>query len=226
MILTISSKDRNPSYSSNNFTIPLPIPMRAKYISLLEVVLPNSIYNVDSSNQILPINDGTTNINILINPGAYTITNLVSQLQNQLNSSSSGFTFTYSSTTLQLTISRTTNFSLRFGSVSNNISYVLGFTSTDTNLSTTFTGTNVIALNSPMSIYIRINDFIDGYTSSGLPYTFRQTVTMNNPGVIIDEKINLWPFTICLPMCQNIQHVQIVLYKANGSPLNLNGSEP
>lgn len=227
MIFTISSKDRSGGLttSSSNFTVNLPLTIKAKKLSLLELDLPNSIYNVDSTNNILPINDGTTNINVVITPGAYSITNLVNQIQTQLNTSSTGFSVSYSSNTMQVTISRSSNFYLRFGSVSGNISYLIGFSNSNTTSNTSFTGTNVIILNSPMSIYLRLNDFINGYTTNGLQYSFRQTICVNPGNIIIDEKINLKPYTLELENERSFQTMNISLFKSDGTPLNLNGSD-
>ena len=227
MIFTISSKDRTGglSTSSTAFSVNLPITIKAKKLSLLELVLPNSIYNVDSSNNVLPFNDGTNNINVSITPGAYSINNLVTQIQTQLNTSSSGFSVSYNSNAMTVTISRSSNFYLRFGSVAGNISYLIGFSNTNTTSNTSFTGTNVIILNSPMSVYLRLNDYINGYTSNGLQYTFRQTISLNPGNIIVDEKINLKPYSIELENERSFQTLNVSLFKSDGTLLNLNNSD-
>jgi hypothetical protein len=87
-------------------------------------------FKIDGSNNLLVFNDGSDKT-ILITSGDYTASALASELQTKLNSSSSGFTVTYSTVSLKFTIARTTTFSILWSDPVCTIRQTLGFGSID-----------------------------------------------------------------------------------------------
>jgi hypothetical protein len=95
---------------------------RATYASMY------SYFNVESDNKKIYINDGS-DYTITLTEGLYTGTTLATELQTQLNASSSNWTVSYSTTTKKFTISNTGSVTLRFTQTTDQAWSMLGFTS-------------------------------------------------------------------------------------------------
>lgn len=91
--ITINSSDRVAASSVSNAEYQLHRPIEnAKKIKLLHFSLPNTIYNITSSNNQLTFDDGNVQT-LTIPPGAYNITELLNEIQTGLNGLST-ITFT------------------------------------------------------------------------------------------------------------------------------------
>ena len=91
------------------------------YLTLAEMTIPNSLYNINNSNNDINILMNNVSYNYTITPSNYTATTLVTQL----NSIMTGFTISYNSNNSKLTIS---NSNYNFTIFSNSSAFgVLGF---------------------------------------------------------------------------------------------------
>ena len=119
MLLIVNSADRNVNYYYNSPTqfqiIFSKILQNVKKVKLKNVILPNVIYNVTNNNNLFNFAANNNAFSYYIPPGFYTITNLLTTLQNGLNNIGSGqnpsfsFTLSFSYTTQTITITCTTD---------------------------------------------------------------------------------------------------------------------
>jgi hypothetical protein len=86
------------------------------------------LFNVESDNKKIYINDGSDKT-ITLTEGVYTGLNLATEVQTQLNASSSNWTVSYSISTRKFTISNTGSVTLRFTQTTDQAWSMLGFTS-------------------------------------------------------------------------------------------------
>ena len=70
------------------------------YLTLAEMTIPNSLYNINNSNNTISILMNNVTYNYTITPSNYTATTLVTQL----NSIMTGFTISYNSYNSKLTV--------------------------------------------------------------------------------------------------------------------------
>lgn len=87
---------------------------------------PAGNFTITSSNNSIYINDGS-NKTITLTSGNYTYSTLASHIQTQLNTSSTLWTCTYSSTTFKFTIAHTGSATLRFTQTTNAVWSTLGY---------------------------------------------------------------------------------------------------
>lgn len=233
MFLSINSKDRqSSSASSNDFTLRLPVDIiDVKCVELVSCVIANTVYKIRAGvNDKLDFNDGA-NKTITITPGAYSITSLCSTLLTQLNSSSTGFTAcSYNTTTLKMTITRSSNFSLLFSSgsnVSTSIRKELGFSATDLSGASTYTGQNVVQMFNPIGCYIQINEFgMPNRTSAGCGYTFHIPMEVSSDGIMSVQKNNIYKQKIDkIFISSSVSNLTIRLKLQDGSDFSLNNSD-
>ncbi len=122
MFINVSSQDQNTdlSLSSSNFVVLFPLTINnVNKIELISVTLPNTIYKIHSNNNnnnFIWTNTESTMFLLIIPNKAYNIYNLLSFIQNSMNSLDSGYNYlpTYSNSTFKVTISANSNFTLNF----------------------------------------------------------------------------------------------------------------
>lgn len=118
----------NLYYSSQNVAYPttnLQDPFRGK------VWRSNGAFQISNNNNQLLLNDGTDKV-LTLTGGTYSSpASFAAQLQTDLNSISSNFTVSYSTTSLKFTISRTTNFILKWSDPITTCTQTLGFNTVD-----------------------------------------------------------------------------------------------
>ncbi len=223
MLFTINSADRIISAnSSTNFTVNLPVTANVSKAELMEVQLPNTYYNVNSYNNVLSWNDGSLKT-ITVPPGAYNINQLVTEIQTLMNSVSSGYTVTYNQIQFTVTITGGAAFSLMMAVSS--IAHILGFSSVNITGASSYTGTNVIALNAPINLYIIVSNFgTSGWTSKGIGYTYKVSVTVTGGNLTYNEINSFYPQCITLPIPTGTKNFAITLVDFIGNPVNLNGA--
>lgn len=152
--ITLKSRDRISGYA-NSFKLKSIRPLHGKY-KILSVIFPNTIYNVNASNNKVLYN-GTL---LTLPVGFYDSTNLPSAIKKMLDDDPGPDTFTViiSSTTGKLTITSDTStvFSLEF---TNGLDKILGFDAMN-NLSGafTYTGQYIINYDINTSVGIHINE--------------------------------------------------------------------
>lgn len=185
--LLIDSRDRNQTDypNPNNYQIDL----NEEYKDILSVSLissnvPKSQYLINSSNNVLNFIDvNSTEFEVQIPIGNYTITELTNQITSSLNAAGSANTFSVSSNskTNKITISSASNFQLLFNGGTetynnstrtiykeNSIGKLIGFSMTDLSGSNSYTSQNQYDLNGPTYVLLHINELnnLDGIKNS------------------------------------------------------------
>jgi hypothetical protein len=115
--------------------------------------LPLTFFTINSSNNSLVINNGTTDATITIPVGDYTSTSICSTLETLLNAAPIAeiFTVTYSTVTYKVTIACSGTFKILSSSTCQSW---LGLGETDTSLVASYTCPNVLDLTGPKSVYV------------------------------------------------------------------------
>src|SRR5579883_1181187 len=119
--LTIRSIDRinNPGASSTNFQIQLKEGIPAvKSVELISFLCPNAIYKIRANiNNYFVWSRSSTNYYIVIPPASYSISSLITYIQQQMNAQdSNSYTLTFNQDSMTVTISGTSAFVLNWGS--------------------------------------------------------------------------------------------------------------
>ena len=203
MLYTFDSLQRQ-SGTSNNFDIQLNFAIDAvKSIELMHCSIPNTFYNINSTNNTFIINE-SGDVTVTLRNGNYIIADLVTEITNQLSALTVAttldetYTITYNSNTMHILISSTGSFSLSFG---NSFLYkVIGFDNeTYDDVSNAIESVNSVDLNVVKNFLINLNGYKQGQIATNLNhvYTFIIPVT-GSPGELIhynmsdfDQKINL-----------------------------------
>ena len=112
---------------------------------LVKATVPHTIYNVNDTNKMIVLNDGSDKT-INLSPGSYTFVQLGNHLQNSINShgSLSGFTVTGNSNNFKYTISHSSNFIIKWSSSGVGSHTLFGFSNSDTINSTIHTSENAV----------------------------------------------------------------------------------
>lgn len=127
------------------------------------LLLTNTFYNVDSTNNKIYFNENSSNKTATITPGYYTVSTITTAVKSALDTASGGYnTFTVSidSATKKMTFSASNNFSFVFTSELtpyNTAHDILGIGYRNTTAATSYTATNIVNLGDPMSVYINID---------------------------------------------------------------------
>lgn len=195
--LILSSKDRI-SGTKDNFIVSINPTYHIEKISIRKIIIPLSWYPINSFNNILNFNDGTERV-ITITPGVYSISTLITEIQNQMNASPSALVFTvsFNDITKKLTIAETggpTNFTLNLN-VNNSIHEIIGFDKTNQSGSASYTGQgspDVNQNNNVINVYSReINRYDRNLISSDKKGQFMKE---SNSQTIWGGLIDLEPF--------------------------------
>jgi hypothetical protein len=198
------------------------------YASVVHASIPYSFYNINSSNNCLCYtNNSSTIYRVYINPGNYTATTLLSQLQSILPSS---FTVTYSNTQNTFTFTNANTFTFIYNSLIgfSTCLALLGFTltsQTSTVSGTTYTLTSNTLVNLASVRCICVNTSI--HTGSIFTYS------PNNQNILCSIPVSTAPFSIItfdnpnhykVDLSTNIfNSIVIKLTDQAGNILNLNG---
>ena len=119
-----------------------------KAISVIDLQFFNIQYTIDSRNQKLYFNDGSARTATLTK-GRYDGTTLATEVASAMNVVSSGYSCTFSDTTLKMTISNASAFTLTLSNTTSAIWNVLGFdTGTNSSSATSHTSDNLVKLSS------------------------------------------------------------------------------
>ena len=227
----INSADRVAgSASSTDFKVRVnPCISHVNKVELLELTVPNSIYNVKSTNNVIyfkePLSGG--NDTATITPGAYTTTTITAAIAAAMNASTNN-AYTYSvafdSTTYKLTITSTGAFQLQFATfTTNSAGSLLGFT-TDTTAGLSQVANQAIALFNPRNYYIDFKDFNSNVRSTNsVEYgTFIINSTVNSGGIESWSLLSRYPQSISLSN-QTINTLSIAIKDVNNTVVDLNG---
>jgi hypothetical protein len=133
-------------------------PLEGNY-QLISLSLTNNIFNINSTNNKIYINENSVDLISTLTEGYYTISNFLTHLSTQLNASCSGtITITLNENTNKITITNSTyNFYLTFGTnTTNSARILLGFNATDGTNAISQTSNNPIDLNTNKYIFMKI----------------------------------------------------------------------
>jgi hypothetical protein len=163
MKVLIDSKFRETgTIDEYKFLLPHPI-KKVREIRLLQSVLPNSIYQIDTgyNSFSFTISSGTPETKtITLSSGNYTGSQLAAQITTQLNATMSiaDFTVTYNNKTNKLTTTKGTGTWSYEPTLNKEIREILGISSTGSGeQSTNWEHTNMIDLSFPRHIFIDVN---------------------------------------------------------------------
>jgi hypothetical protein len=233
--LLVNSADRtSSSSSSSDFQINLkPAIFGIKSIKLISAQLPTTFYNIRTGvNDRVCFNRSSTNYSAQIAAGNYTIAGLLSSIQTAMNAlDANSYVCSYSSTTLKVTISGTSSFSLNWSSnpsASAGMYYELGWTAADTSSATSQTAPNVFDLSNPKYLYLWIPELParDRIISTNATDKASFIIPISVNGGTIDAYTEASNFVQIKD--QNgfiLQSFTVQLYERNNRQITLNGIE-
>ena len=196
-----------------------------KDISIENVIIPCSFYNVNNSNNTFALT-GTTGENVVLTNGNYTNATFITQLQTKLNASSLGVTFlpTISATTNKMSIVASSgDFSLT-SDTSGNAKYLgLNESITKRSTSSTWISNNVIDLSG--------TNYIDIMTDLSLASS---NISNNGSGLLARCWVNADPFNKIFYNTSAFNYIKLLTARLNtihitllddhGNQMDLNGN--
>jgi len=132
----LASSDATITYSSEHATY---LAANASNVIRSKIWQPTGYFEITATNNIIRINDGGGAASAAVTVGTYTAASLATEMQTQLNTTSSGWTVAYNTTTLKFELSNTGSVDLLLSFTTNTIWDVIGFTSSVDQTSTSFT---------------------------------------------------------------------------------------
>ena len=228
VLLTLNSKDRI-SGSSSDFLVKINNPPKnISQVCLREVILPNSIYNINSSNNMLYFEVGSTGVaNLSIPPGFYNTLSLVTKLNERFTAIGVATTVTYDSTNNKYTFTHPSIFNLYFG-YNNTLVDILGFNTINYNnsLNGSITSPRVGNLNSVYSLYIIVKELgTPNLNSKNLHYTFKLSLNANTNTILYQQSKIFYDQRIQLTnvLNSNLGDYNVKLVYDDGNAVDLNG---
>lgn len=217
--VVINSKDR-VSGDSASFEVQFAQSLvKVKSLKLLSGSIPNSIYNINSTNNILYINGNPIAIPI----GSYNTSNLPSTIETALNAAGLGIIFivTFSDITLKLTISGTIAFTI--GSGINSINDIIGFSPSGPLVS--ITGTNIVNLSGNQYYYLIIDICNNNIKASNFKDYGAYIIPSNvSSGGISQFRINT-DYPILETTTSNINRMSITIKSYDNQYVDFNGAD-
>jgi hypothetical protein len=165
--ILINSADRNTGTSSNFSYQLLYAITNPTTIALETIQMFHTQYTIDARNNKLYWTDGASVAHTsTLTSGTYTASALASHIETVINTddtNSDTYTVSFSTITGKITIACGSNFSLTFGTNTNNsVAYVIGFANTNKTGASTYTGENIVNLNT--KYYTVHCNFVDNCT--------------------------------------------------------------
>jgi len=237
--LYIYSKNRlSGSNSSSDFSIRLLNPLDdIKKIRLLNVLIPNTVYNINSNNNTFLWEEsaGGGQISSTLTNGSYSAQTFATMLKTVMDADSNNsqsYTISYNIDTGKYTISSSANFSLYFSQMNSTIAKMMGFASTsDQTGSSSYTSTNVCNFSFSDFISIKITQFEDNMKKNiygGSIYYDHTFIIPNNTNFsdiisyhndVDDEN------EIVFNISKSFKFLNISLRDENNNILDLNGND-
>jgi hypothetical protein len=187
------------------------------YVSLSELTIPNTNYNVTSSNNTIVIVNNLIQTTITVPVGNYTVTSLLNELNTLM--SVDGYTITYNDIQCTYTFVHDTH-DFTFQSTSKMLS-VLGFEENTSYSSTTqsLTSVKIVDLSGNNSFYVTTNLATNNYnfinSGNGRGSNVLAKIQLTTDGTGIEFYTNQQNFK-CKFMDKRIPFIQIVLYDEDG----------
>lgn len=230
--LLIDSRDRLAnSVSSSDCTFQLVDgSLIFKMVKLLHFQVPNTLYNITSTNNKLTFNDGTNPYTVTIPVGNYNIVDLIGELETLMNATASSHVFdiTYDEKTYKVTIEETSgpsNFSLLFSTGDDQMFKELGFAQIDLSAAATYTSSKAIDLSGQAFVYLDfsfLGDQIRTTNQNDSP-SFVVPLVGSNGELEISNPENSFEQELNAPVIVN--HFSVKLKGRDGTTLDFNGAE-
>jgi hypothetical protein len=215
ILLNISSSDATNATSTTQYSYTFTQWQSFRSMKLVNVCIPNVQYNITSGNNTITLS-GTT---YTISPGSYSISVLLSLL----NSTLSGVSATYSSTTFRVSFGGSASFTLSF---SQGIAQVLGFLPNITYTADSgylITGPNAINLAPNDTYFLTISNLPNSNQSSG-SFTFSFFINVNQTsGQILFLSSSEKGQSIEMGNTITTNHLNVELRNRNGTYVNTQG---
>lgn len=235
MRVFVDSRNRTAlSSGSSSFVVSLPRPIaRIKRVQLLNLMLPNTVYNISASNNTIPFVVGVNTLTATLPVGNYTSDSLAAAVATALTSAANGtgvtFTASVSATTGQMTITASSGtFQLLF-SQSGTPWRELGFTNTNTSTAASLTGPNVVQISLPNFLFINVSEFSgsNNYiaTSTQTTATFYAPLSTNGFNISQFDERDFHQVLVFSPSISGISNLTVNVQDGNGNPVSLNGAD-
>ena len=196
-------------------------------VELLNFSVPIIQYNIDSSNNLVYFNDGSSDWVATLSSGAYTYITLPIELKRAMDDvSSQSFDVSYSEITFKLSVTVTSvaSFKFTFSNTSNSAARILGFQNSDTSLAATHTSFFSLNLSLPMYFFVQIPELGTHVKSSSQNDwgTFVLTTSGNSGDILTFNMFSGYQ------LLESFQHsslssVNIRLVNSGGELLDLRG---
>ena len=230
-LLFIDSRDRTNG-TSTNFSIRLPQTYAGvKEVSLESAFVPNVIYNITSSNNVIPVIISATTYNATLTPGRYSAGLLALEMQSKINTavaaSGATFTVTINDSSFLCTITGSTTFTIDFGSATSPWRE-LGFANAVTASGTSCTGTNAVQLNLPTALFLNVSEWSHNAIAVTGTHSYTPSFVLplaSNPGDVSSySALANFRQKITLPGV-TFASLRIRLTDNNGTEVSLQGAE-
>lgn len=235
MRVAIDSADRlDPTSDSGSFQVRLGTLLKnVRSVTLKDLSIPNTLYNINSSNNQIPFVVDEVTYTATLAPGNYTMNSLAVEVGQAMSLAAlaiaATFTCTVSANTFKTTIAiNSGEFALLFSSPRTPWKE-LGFANADTEAAESLTGPFVMQLGLPGYLFVSVREFNagDNYigTINGNTASFYVPVTANGGDITFYSQRD-FSQTLCFqPEIGALQMLTISLRDRLGNPVSLNGSD-
>ena len=228
-VILIQSKDRI-SGSAERFIVRVPPFHDITGVSLLAATIPNTLYNIDSSNNVVYWDRGGA-LMATLPPGAYSITSLMVMLGSLMSAADGAFSYTiaYSETTMKLTISTTAAFSLSVDNQDFALWTVLGWggQTAPTAAALSHTAPAVVRLDFPNQLLINLGEWCPANLASTANIRSNFVVCMDHDSqyVMTHKQLTSFDNGADYTTRNGLTTMQVALTDPDGLLVDLNGSE-
>jgi len=228
-LLFINSADRTSnSASSTDFEIEFfHRELRFSRFRVRKIVIPKTVYNVDSSNNTVYFNDGTAKTASLTHGSYSTIDQLATEITSKVTTASGIQTYTYTYDTVTGFLTITSSGTSSFTWTSNlELGKMCGFTA-DTASGTTHTSTQRVNLENRPWLFLTCKQLADQSISSNqnIDHSILSVNSISHAhGSVIEEVFDLYPFQ-SIGAYQTFNRLSFRLLDQNGEVIDLHGSE-
>jgi len=211
------------SDTTSNFLFNLSRPYGSiQQVSLISAVLPITMYTVTSLNNVLRYSSASS---IEIQPGDYTISQLLSTIQSQLVLDTvvfpGGITVTMGTYSNLISFASPNSFSMPFGNISRSIGGLLGYLPVDLPTSISHTSQGVFDLARPRALIIAIDQLQGGDAPPGF---LRMLPITGDSGelVIYTRTLDIPDRVFTTPL--SLSQIRVRVTGEDGSVVDLNGA--
>jgi hypothetical protein len=226
--LLIQSKDRIVG-TPDNFSIKIPPIEDLKTVNLLSASIPNTLYNVTSTNNTIYWNRGGA-LSATLAPGAYDSATLSAALKTAMDTADGvqTYTITFSETTMKLTIACTAAFTLTCTNNTTALWYILGWNTTaNTGSATSQTADNALRLDFPAYLIITIREFSNTSMATTANFRGNYCISMreNSQYVEVFNVENAYLNDTIYTAMGTLSNIDVTVKLPDGTSAGLNGAD-